>query len=68
LEIPTVGVVEFGNEFHAGSDDDLRKRAEGVYTESGKQREGIVIRPLTEMQVNGERLSFKVLNLNYKSN
>lgn len=47
------------------SDDELRKMAEGVYVESGKQREGIVIRPLKEMRVGGERVSFKVLNLLY---
>ena len=48
------------------SDDELREMAEGEYGESGKQREGIVIRPLKEMQVGGERVSFKVINLRYK--
>ena len=47
------------------SDDELRTMAEGVY-ESGVQREGIVVRPVREMMVDGERLSFKVINLAYK--
>jgi len=48
------------------TDDELRKMAEGLYRELGKQREGIVIRSVKEMRVEGERLSFKVINLLYK--
>ena len=47
------------------SDDDLRGMAEGTY-ESSVQREGIVIRPVREMRVEGQRLSFKVRNLLYQ--
>jgi nucleoside-triphosphatase THEP1 len=43
----------------------LREIAEGTY-QSGVQREGIVIRPVREMRVEGQRLSFKVVNLLYK--
>ena len=46
------------------SDDDLRRLAEGTYP-NGKQQEGIVIRPISEARVNGDRVSFKVLNLLY---
>jgi RNA ligase (TIGR02306 family) len=63
------------------SDDTLRRYAEGIYP-SGRQREGIVIRPLVEQwmpAITGlndhcsvgissanRRLSFKVINLLYK--
>lgn len=47
------------------SDDELRTMAEGAY-ESGMQQEGIVIRPIQGMRVEGQRLSFKVVNLLYK--
>jgi len=61
LQIPTVPYIcEF--EFGDPSDEDLRKLAVGNY-DNGKPREGIVIRPMEEMVVNGERLSFKVINL-----
>ena len=40
--------------------------AEGKYTSSGKTREGLVFRPMKEEFVNGERTSFKVINLMYK--
>ena len=52
--------------FRDFSDDELREMAEGKYGESGRQREGIVIRPLEEMKVDSERVSFKVINLRYK--
>lgn len=64
LNMPLVGFVQSGDSFPAYTDDELRKLAEGLYP-NGKQREGIVIRPLTETQVMGERLSFKVINLLY---
>lgn len=64
IGIPTVEVIAVGTEFNMDSDQ-LRTFAEGLYP-SGKQREGVVIRPLQEMQVGNERLSFKVINLLYK--
>lgn len=45
--------------------DQLQTLAEGNYA-NGKQREGIVIRPLKEQWVGPARLSFKALNLLYK--
>jgi len=47
------------------NDDEFRELARGQY-KSGYPREGIVIRPLTETRILGERLSFKVVNLDYK--
>ena len=49
------------------SDDALLRYAEGSYP-NGKPREGLVIRPTVEIQmpVTGERLSFKVINLQYR--
>lgn len=44
---------------------DLRKSAEGKYP-NGKPREGLVYRALYEQRVAGERLSFKVINLEYR--
>jgi RNA ligase (TIGR02306 family) len=63
--IPMVEIVDWNDRFMLNSDEELRKYAEGKY-DSGKHREGIVIRPMTECRVNGERLSFKVINLNFK--
>lgn len=63
--LPMVALTGMGQDF-ALSDDELRKLAEGLYP-NGKQREGIVIRPLTERMVDDHhRLSFKVINLLYK--
>jgi len=39
--------------------------AEGNY-KAGKVREGLVFRPMKEQIINGERLSFKVINLMFK--
>ena len=61
--IEIVRVVRRGNFNY--STDDLRRLAEGTYP-NGKQQEGIVIRPTTEARVNGDRASFKVLNLLYE--
>lgn len=58
--IPMVRVLyadEFGPEVFA--------MAEGNYP-SGSKREGVVIRPTIEKIVGGKRLSFKVINLEYK--
>lgn len=62
--IPMVKEVTFGIAFQHG-DGELRTLAEGLYP-NGKQREGIVVRSAIEQNVNGERLSFKVINLLYK--
>lgn len=48
------------------SSEDLRSMAAGRYRESGANREGIVIRPLRTRRVCGSRVSFKVINLDYK--
>lgn len=66
LSLPFVPIIQglpevFPSEI---TEDTLRKWAEGKYP-NGKNREGIVIRPRKEMKVNGERLSFKVINLEY---
>lgn len=49
------------------SSDALQKLAEGTYPTTSIQREGIVIRPMQETLVRGQRLSFKVINLKYRS-
>lgn len=68
IGFPAAPVVAAGVAFDLDADALLRL-AEGVYP-NGKQREGIVVRPTTETQVDTEdgprRLSFKVLNLLYK--
>jgi RNA ligase (TIGR02306 family) len=46
--------------------DELRDMARGCYMESLKPREGIVIRTTYPFRLNGDRLSFKVINLDYK--
>jgi RNA ligase (TIGR02306 family) len=66
LSMPMVAFVESGSSFPAMTDEELRVKAEGVYP-NGKQREGIVIRSLKEMNVAGDRTSFKIVNLRYKS-
>ena len=67
LDIPTVEIVECGDNFRY-SMDQLLHMADGVYQQTGKRREGIVIRSqkTQDSQVLGnERLSFKVLNNKY---
>ena len=63
---PMVRVVDMGPKFNLDTAENLQEVARGIYA-NGKQREGIVIRPQAEMQVRGERLSFKVINLDYKN-
>lgn len=66
FDIPTVPVLEWHQIFTFNNDEELRKYAEGVYP-NGKQREGVVIRPMEEMRDRrGNRVSFKVINLLYK--
>lgn len=47
-------------------DEQLRKYAEGLYCGTKRQREGVVIRPFVNQVIDGDRLSFKVINLRYK--
>ncbi|MEW5985206.1 MAG: RNA ligase family protein [Chloroflexota bacterium] len=65
LQLPMVEVVDWGRPFEFRDDEELRRYAEGLYP-NGRQREGVVIRPLEETAVDGRRLSFKVVNLLYK--
>ena len=66
LGIPNVQILLWNETFDFETEEDLRKLAEGLYENTKYQREGIVIRPMIETMVNGERLSFKVINLLYK--
>lgn len=68
IGIPMVEIVDWDETFDFQSNETLQKYAEGLYP-NGKQREGVVIRPMEEMIMpnTGERLSFKVINLNYKN-
>lgn len=63
--IPLVQHTLLGR-FGEPTNDELRDLARGTYLESGKTREGIVIRPTTPLRCQGERVSFKVINLDYK--
>ncbi|MEI2688167.1 MAG: RNA ligase family protein [Anaerolineae bacterium] len=65
LGLPVVELVEVGESFELRDDEALRRYAERTYP-NGATAEGVVIRPTQEMQVNGERLSFKVINLLYR--
>lgn len=65
IGFPTVEIIKWNEIFDITDNNILRKMAEGKY-KSGHQREGIVIRPMEEQIVDGERLSFKVINLLYK--
>lgn len=62
---PMVKVVDMGPEFCLDTAEKLQELARGAYA-NGKTREGIVVRPVVESQCRGERLSFKVINLDYK--
>jgi hypothetical protein len=65
LGLPAVDLVEVGEAFDLRDDEALRRYAERTYP-NGATAEGVVIRPTQEIQVNGERLSFKVINLLYR--
>lgn len=64
LGLDAVDLISHGDIFDM-DDEALRRFAEGKYA-SGHEREGVVIRPTENMAVMGERLSFKVINLNYR--
>jgi hypothetical protein len=65
MDLPWAEMIDYDKDFLFGSDEELRKYAEGKYPNGG-HREGVVIRPMKEVILNGERVSFKVINLNYK--
>lgn len=48
------------------TDNELREMANGGYVDVAMPREGLVFRPTQTMRVDGRRLSFTVLNLDYK--
>lgn len=64
-DIPRAEIVTLQPKFDL-STEELRELAIGKYSESGLQREGIVVRPVHEQKVLGRRLSFKVINPLYK--
>lgn len=64
LGVPVVEIAAEGDAFALDADA-LRILAEGTYP-SGKQREGIVIRPANGGYLGNTRVSFKVINLRYK--
>jgi hypothetical protein len=64
--LPMVEVAPVTGTFPSNlTDAELQQWAVGTYA-NGKEREGIVIRSTVEELVKGERLSFKVINLEYK--
>jgi len=65
MDLPWAEIIDYDKTFLFSSDEQMRKYAEGKYPNGG-DREGVVIRPMKETMVNGERLSFKIINLNYK--
>lgn len=65
VRMPTVPYIATAL-FREGDEKALQEIADEVKYIGDRPAEGIVVRPLREMQVNGERLSFKVINLNYK--
>jgi len=62
-KLPMAQVIETGDSFNYDADQ-LRELAVGVY-DNGKPREGIVVRPMRNIKVGWDRLSFKVINLEY---
>jgi RNA ligase (TIGR02306 family) len=64
--LPTVEIIKWDEIFDFEDKEALRKFAEGRYTGTREQREGVVIRPMIETKVGHQRLSFKVINLLYK--
>jgi len=62
LKLPMVEIVDWDKPFNL-TDEELVRYAEGTYP-NGKQREGVVIRPMHSITMpDGQRLSFKVMNL-----
>jgi RNA ligase (TIGR02306 family) len=66
FSLPTVEIIKWDEIFDFEDNEALRKFAEGKYTGTKEQREGVVFRPMIETKVGHQRLSFKVINLLYK--
>jgi len=66
LDIPMVDIVGMGI-WSLEDFEDIRKLGEVKY-QNGKEAEGVVVRVPDFSCTNGSRLSFKILNLNYKGN
>jgi RNA ligase (TIGR02306 family) len=64
---PMAWIQDYDKTFDFKNDEELRRYAEGHYP-TGKTREGVVIRPMVETSIRGQRVSFKVINLLYKFN
>jgi len=62
--IPMVDIVDWDKTFDFTSDEAIRRYAEGLYP-NGKQREGVVIRPMAESRIGNARVSIKAINLLY---
>jgi len=60
--LPMAELVECSEAFDI---EDLRAYAEREYA-PGKPAEGVVVRPMQEASIKGQRVSFKIINLNYK--
>lgn len=66
IKMPVVDVVTYST-FQADQMDFWQELADQVKYDNGKPAEGIVLRPCyKERDVSGDRVSFKVINLNYK--
>lgn len=63
--LPLVRLVEFGKSFSHDYDSLQEICSHLKYTDSSKPVEGIVVRSAQEQLVDGDRLSFKVINLKY---
>jgi len=63
--LPMVEILEYDFMLESTDAEYLRNLAEGKYF-SGKQREGIVIRPMIEHRIGNSRVSTKIINLLYK--
>lgn len=64
--LPMVDVVGVGDMFAVVYEDELTRMAEAPRYPNGKPAEGVVIRAQEPRMVGSDRLSFKVINLNYK--
>lgn len=66
FKMPIVPLVTYST-FYADGMDYWQELADQVKYDNGKPAEGIVIRPNEkELDVSGDRVSFKIINLNYK--
>lgn len=65
LNIPGCEYIHWDDVFTTDYANNLQKLAEGKYS-SGVEREGLVFRSMKEATIQGDRSSFKVINLKYK--